>query len=670
MDPNPKEKFYLSYLLGQRDDAPPQSPAGGNIDDTSFLFDHSHGRQQPLPMSHTHLRGHFSQRGVVLWWISIGLIFSIIFGRLVQLQLLHGYEYRQLAEGNRQRVVPIPAERGLIFDRVGRQLTKNVPKFSLVFIPQDLPRGPEPRRLLVDRLTVLTEIPREDIERLITEFGSYSYESIIIKENLDYDTALSLYIAAADLPGIGIERGSKRLYSQQSFLTKENEPTSTPFTSLSHILGYVGKLNPTELQELRPRGYRPSDSLGKIGVEKTYESILRGTYGNQRIEVNAQGKQQAVITEQGPEPGHHLTLTIDAAMQQTLETLLREALAKAGATKAAAVALDPRSGDVFALVSLPDFDNNDFSGGITSSSYQSYLDNPNQPLFHRAISGTYPSGSTIKPALAAAALEEGIIRPLTTIQSQGGLQIGQWFFPDWKIGGHGPTNVRKSIAWSVNTFYYYIGGGYGTFLGLGVDRLTSYLHRFGFGEATGIDLPGEAAGLVPTKAWKQETVGEPWYIGDTYNLSIGQGHFLATPLQIAMMTATIANGGTLYHPRVVKEIVNPVNTAIQKISPSPLRSRVIGAEHLTVVQRGMRDCVVYGSCQRLASLPMNVAGKTGTAEWRRDHKPHAWFTSFAPAEEPEVVLTILIEEAGEGSAVAVPVAERFYRWWWNYQREL
>jgi penicillin-binding protein 2 len=269
--------------------------------------------------------------------------------------------------------------------------------------------------------------------------------------------------------------------------------------------------------------------------------------------------------------------------------------------------------------------------------------------------------------MASAALQEEIITANTSFLSTGGLAIGQWFFPDWQAGGHGMTNVRKSIAWSVNTFYYMIGGGYGDFVGLGVRRMDEYLSKFGFGQKLGIDIPAEADGFLPTPEWKKETKGETWYVGDTYNFSIGQGDFLTTPLQIASMTATIANGGTLYKPHFAKSVEDEQYGDLTTFEPETIRSGFISATNIETVRLGMNDCVTGGSCWMLRNLPFSAAGKTGTAQWNRNKDTHAWYTSFAPFEHPEIVVTVLVEEGGEGSLSAQPIAADFYKWWGSYR---
>jgi len=286
-------------------------------------------------------------------------------------------------------------------------------------------------------------------------------------------------------------------------------------------------------------------------------------------------------------------------------------------------------------------------------------------LFNRAISGEYPSGSTIKPVIAAAALEEGVITENTTVRSVGGITIGQWNFPDWRVGGHGIVDVRRAIAESVNTFFYYIGGGYQDFRGLGVDKIMKYGKLFGLDSQTGVDLAGEASGFLPTEEWKEKVKGEKWYIGDTYHLAIGQGDLLVTPLQVAAYTSAFANGGTLYRPHFVKRILSGSDQALKEVSIEPVRENFIDSHNIEIVRQGLRQSVTDGSSRRLQSVPVAVAGKTGTAQWSSKYPPHAWFTGFAPYDNPELVITILVEQGGEGSDTAVPIAEDYLKWYFG-----
>ncbi|MBI2476750.1 penicillin-binding protein 2, partial [Candidatus Uhrbacteria bacterium] len=349
--------------------------------------------------------------------------------------------------------------------------------------------------------------------------------------------------------------------------------------------------------------------------------------------------------------------------QAFIEERLQSIARVSGIRNASVVVMDPRDGAVRALVSFPGYDNGIFGRRVEREQYERLLNDPSHPLFNRVVSGQFPSGSTIKPIMAAAALSEGIIDENTSFVSTGGLRIGAFFFPDWKVGGHGVTNVRKAIAESVNTFFYTIGGGWHEFAGLGLERMMDYARAFGLGSQTQIDVPAEQSGFLPSAAWKLEVKGEPWYVGDTYHVAIGQGDILVTPIQMAMVTAVFANGGTLYTPQIVDHYT--VGERTHDIPPRELRERPVSQEVIRVVREGLREAVTRGSARRLASLPVAVAGKTGTAQWHTERKPHAWFTGFAPFENPEVVVTILVEEGGEGSAVAVPLAHDILSWWFS-----
>lgn len=584
---------------------------------------------------------------------------AIIFGRSFYLQAVMGGHYRDLAENNRVRLKPIASERGLIYDREGRQLVENVPSFSLTIVPQDLPQKTAERQIVINRIAQISGIPALDIENLLKKYDAYSYESLVVKDNLNYETALSLYIQNADLPGIVIEKGTKRLYRTNGIF---NSASSTVF-SLSHIIGYLGKINNKELETRKELGYLSSDYIGKDGLENQYELLLRGTYGRQKIEVDALGREQSVLAEESPVPGDHLILSIDLEAQEKMEELIAVSLQKNNWDRAAGIAMNPETGEILAIVSWPTYNNNDFSGGISSEKYNGYLSNKNNPLFSRAIAGTYPSGSIVKPLIAAAALQEGIINKNTTVLSIGNITIDKWVFRDWKAGGHGVTNVTKAIAWSVNTFFYYIGGGYKNFVGLGADKIVEYLKKFNLASKTGIDLPGEGEGFLPSKQWKEETKKEQWYVGDTYNLSIGEGDLLVTPLQAAVWTSAVANGGAVLAPRIVAATVNPVSKETTPIKIIVNNKNIISSANITIVQQGMRECVLTGSCQLLKSLPFTSAGKTGTAQWNANKENHAWFTAFAPFNNPKIVVAVLVEEGKEGSTAAQPIARDFLAWW-------
>lgn len=622
----------------------------------SFNFENQTGKQIPLSHTRTYLGTSIPRRNIFILGVLVMAGLALLFAKTAYLQVVKGDTYRDLAEGNRIRLRPILSERGIIYDRFHNELVENVPNFSLALIPQDLPRNAGQREAVINKVVSLSGVPKEDITNLLKKYRSYSYASLVIKENLDYESALKLYIQSSQLPGISIEKGSKRKYVSDS-----NEANNN--LSISHLMGYIGKLNDQEIEQLKDNeDYLPFDSIGKSGLEKTYEAALRGNYGLKKVEVNATGQEQSVLAEEPPVPGKNLILTLDLEAQQKLEELTRNMLARTGKTRAAAIAMDPRDGSILAMVSLPAFDNNDFSGGISQAAYDVYSQNLDHPLFNRAVGGTYPSGSIIKLVVAAAALQEGIITPNTAFLSTGGLQLGDRLFRDWKVGGHGTTDVARGIAWSVNTFFYYVGGGYKNFVGLGVDRIVKYMKLFGLSQKTNIDLTGEASGFVPSREWKQENKKETWYVGDTYNLSIGQGDLLVTPIQAAVWTAAIANNGTVVQPHLGGQLEEPLThkktTLTFKKSTIP-----VSAQNLAIVRQGMKECVSYGSCQLLETLPFTSGGKTGTAQWNANRDNHAWFTSFAPFDNPQVVVTVLVEEGEEGSTAAQPIARDFLLWW-------
>ncbi len=615
-----------------------------------------------INISHTrsYLGKSISLKRIKIFACIILLGLFTIFARTVFLQIFGGEHYKRLAERNRIRYIPIPAQRGIIFDRFNKELVQNAPSFLLSIIPQQLPKDLIDRKKIIDRVAVLSDVESEIIEAKLKKFQQSSYQSLVIKENLDYSSALKMYAQNSDLPGISIENSTKRHY-----ISPEFSQSSSTLLSMSHVVGYLGKIHDQEWDSFQSQGYLVSDNIGRTGLEKTYETDLRGKYGYKKIEVDALEREQGTISVEPPVPGKNLYLTIDAEAQEKMESLMENMPQKLRKKRAAGIALNPATGEILALVSLPTFDNNDFSGGITSATFQKYNTDTDQPLFNRAISGLYPPGSTAKIMVAAAALQEKIITPNTTFNSTGGLHVSRWFFPDWKAGGHGLTNVSKAIAASVNTFFYYVGGGYDNFIGLGVDKIVEYLHKFHLGQKTEIDLPGEKAGFVPSKDWKQKEKNESWFIGDTYNLSIGQGDLLVTPLQVALWTSAVSNGGNIVQPHVMKKIVGVSDKKEVAFPVKNASEPFISSENLSTVKQGMRDCVTSGSCQLLKNLSFTSGGKTGTAQWNKNHPNHAWFTAFAPFNNPQIVVTILVEEGDEGSSAAEPIGRDFLDWWGN-----
>lgn len=373
-----------------------------------------------------------------------------------------------------------------------------------------------------------------------------------------------------------------------------------------------------------------------------------------------------------PQAGHSLILTVDLDLQQAATEALQEGMRRAGSESGVVVAMDPQTGEILALVSLPSYDNNLFIGGISEEDYEALQSDPNHPLVDHALSGLYPPGSAFKPIVATAGLEEGVINRHSTLNCPGTIWLPHRFAPDdpslaqpfycWYKPGHGSLNVVGAIAQSCDIFFYKLAGGYQDFPGLGLPMTAYYARLFGFGEPTGIDLPGESSGLIPSEDWKRLTYGESWVTGDTYNMAIGQGYVLVTPLQLLNATAAIANGGTLYRPQVVREVRDAEGQIIRPFQKEIIRQLPVSPENLALIREGMQGAVAWGTARR-ADLPgITVAGKTGSAEYPgpRDSKgrlpTHAWFTAFAPAEEPEIALVVFLEGGGEGSVTAVPVA--------------
>lgn len=625
--------------------------------------------------------------------VFIVLVFMILIGRSFWLQVNRGDHYSLLSESNRRRAIIIEPKRGIIYDRELRPLVRNTANFLLYFTPIDLPSDELVRDELLrlishilftgntadaapsDELLGLELLADNHLFYQLKESlskvrrGSLeSYQPLFIADNIDYDKAMLLALELPRWPGVALSAKIRREYLDPLNSATTVSPVVLSVNSLSHVLGYTGKIAEHELKSFGS-GYSLIDYVGKAGLERSWENELKGKAGQKNIEVDALGRQKKVINEEAAVDGLNLRLSLDTSLQAKIDEVLQKHLSAANLQRAVVVALDPRNGDILALVSTPAYDNNLFAAGISQVDYSLFADDPDLPLFNRSISGEYPSGSTIKPIFSAGALEEGIINANTSFLSVGGIRIGEWFFPDWLAGGHGTTNVRNAIAFSVNTFYYYIGGGFGDFRGLGLNGLIKYSRLFGLGERSGVDLPGERPGFVPTAEWKTEVKKEPWYIGDTYHFSIGQGDVLVTPLQVANYTAAIANGGRLYQPRLVTGILESDKTLIRDIEPVIIRQDFIAPENMQIVREGMRDTVRIGSARSLNALPVAAAGKTGTAQWSSLKAPHAWFAGFAPYDDPEIVVVVLVEEGRGGDLTATPIFFDILNWYYSDRKK-
>lgn len=582
-------------------------------------------------------------------FLAVVLGFVTIFAfRLNDLQIARGQENRLLAEGNRMRSYLLEAPRGQILAADGSVLVSNDVNYVLQIYPYNLP-GDEGQ---YDKLIkIVEEVSGVDaLDEKIKKEKIKSFDPIVLKEDIEREEAIKLKIKFANDPGVEIAALPKRKYSSA--------------LSLSHILGYVGKMSSSDIDNF-PH-YPTAGTIGKTGIESAYDEYLRGSSGEKQIEIDSSGQIKRVLRSQDPETGSSIKLHLIPGLQEELQSKLSSAVKDTGGKSGVAIAMDPRDGGVLAMVSLPDFDLNIFSGRIESDKYQSLINDKSLPLLNRAIGGLFPPGSSIKPFVAAAGLDGKVIDENTTIDTPPEITIDQWIFPDWKP--HGWANVKKAIAESNNIFFYAVGGGYDKIRGLGSDLLNEYLLRFGFGSKTGIDIAGESAGLVPNRAWKKKVKGESWYVGDTYHMAIGQGDLLVTPLELATATVAVANGGVLYEPRLAAEVISSKNGSLErKIDPSIKTSDFIDGEALRIVRDGMRQTITAGSGYSTFGRDFNVdvAGKTGTAQFGSEGKTHAWFTSFAPFDNPKLVVTVFIEGGGEGYQTAAPVAKSAFEWYAN-----
>ncbi|MFH0873566.1 MAG: penicillin-binding protein 2 [Candidatus Komeilibacteria bacterium] len=579
-------------------------------------------------------------------WLFYGLVLAIFFiliGRAVTLQLFMGHNFVRLAEGNRLKGVIARAPRGIIYDRNGKPLVYNSSLFSLYLHPSSLPQN------LIDRQSVLDQIAAIiGTSDWKTDVRLQGQQPLLIGEKLPYDQALKLSALSRTLPAIDVSLEPSRQY-----LTG---------LGLSHVIGYVGQLSDQDAKNPDYRNYAYNDVIGKAGLEAQYEKWLKGNNGYQEYETDAVGREIALASSLNPTKGWDIYSTIDLAIQKKLFTALSTISRDYGKTRSAGIVMNPETGAILAAVSLPDYDDNVFSSRLTQDTFQSLITDPNKPLFNRFISGEYPPGSTFKIIMASAALQEKMIDDTFTVLSTGGLHIGNAFFPDWRPAGHGLTNIYHALADSVNTFFYIIGGGDGKNIGgLGVARINKYARLFGLGQPSGVDLPNEADGFVPTEDWKLTTKGERWYLGDTYNISIGQGDITLTPLQMAHYTSILASSGRDTQPHFFgkSEATLPLpqwrNTQVSWLSP----------ETINIVRQGLRDTVTKGSATSLQSVSVAVAGKTGTAQFNKNKTPHSWFTGFAPYNNPELVVTILVEEGGD-QGYAVKASRLFLESYFNH----
>ncbi len=554
--------------------------------------------------------------------------------------------FRNRIERTSTRIQMKFAPRGIIFDRTGEKLVRNVPVTDLVLYPNQAVASPETLAAEINK--IFPERSAEEWAKAIAEGMASRGKAVLLSADIPHEKMIAVMAAAERLAGIAVENRATREYLAHP--------------SLSHVLGYIGRISAEE-SEANP-DYLLTEMLGKSGLEKVYEREMRGTHGVRKIEVDSAG---VLIKDSGitdAVPGKNLLLSIDEKLQEKAAEVLERHAKEAGADKAAFAAIEPATGRVLAMVSYPWFDNNLMSRGLKQEDADKLFGDPRLPLLNRCVQGEYPPGSVFKLAVAAGALEAGVVGKNESFQSRGGIRIGEWFFPDWKAGGHGSTDLTKAIAESVNTYFYTIGGGFEGKRGLGIEGIREWSEKFGYGAKTGIDLTGERTGFLPDEEWKEKAKNEPWYIGDTYHASIGQGDILVTPLQVAELTATIANGGVRMSPRLASAYARDDGTEIMAL-PGGEEKRVMGAATAAAVAEGMRAGVTSGSSRALEALPVAAAGKTGTAQVGAGDETHAWFTGYAPYEKPSIAIAVLIEKGGGGDKVAVPAAKEILAWYFG-----
>lgn len=589
----------------------------------------------------------FSNRAVFAF-VVICLASLAIIARLIYLQIVSHEHFTTLSLENRVNIVPLPPTRGLLYDRNGVLLAQNLPSFSLEIVPEQVP---ELEQTLAD-LGKILPISEDDLQRFSKlKNQKPRFESIPLRFRLSDDEVARFAVNRHRFPGVDIAARLVRNY---------------PLGATGvHVIGYVGRINEEELNIVDPSDYRGTSHIGKIGVEKSYEEVLHGDVGVQQVEVNAIGRVLRVLQTTPPKPGKDLYLTIDSYLQAVAEAAME-------GRRGSIVAVEPKTGDVLAMVSTPTYDPNLFVVGIDAKTYSELQDSPDEPLFNRALRGRYPPGSTIKPFVGLAGLEYNKVTEDTQIYCPGwySLRNDSHRYRDWKRAGHGSVDLHSAIVESCDVYFYDLA------LTLGIDHIYTFLEQFGFGKNTGVDITGELPALLPSREWKQAALKQPWYPGETLIVGIGQGYFLTTPLQLAVATATLANRGVRMQPRIVGKTRDPEADTIASIDPAT-NGRVYFANpnHVDAVIASMIDVVNSrtGTARGIGKdAPYIIAGKTGTAQVfgiKQDERykaeelderllDHALFVAFAPAENPQIAVAIIVENGGSGGATAAPVARQ------------
>ena len=595
----------------------------------------------------------YKQRVVRVMFCVAGA-FLILFARLFYLQVIHGQELRRLSENNCIRLQTTDSSRGMIFDRNGILLVDNRPAFDLSIILKDA----KPIEDTIEKLSKLSKQTNVSESELMSKIGRNkgisSYKPILLKQDMGRDALAAVEVRKFDLPGIVVDVKPRRHYVNRQ--------------SAAHLLGYLSEINSDELKSGKYPGRKGGDFIGKFGVEKAFEPFLRGKRGGRQVEVNVIGQVVRVLKTVDAQPGQNIYLTVDHTLQKKAEVLLE-------GTAGAVVAMDPKTGNILALVSSPSFDQNTFVDGMSHKQWNSLISNPLRPMENKAIQGEYPPASTFKIITAIAGLEEGVIDKNTTMYCPGYYKYGNRVYRCWRRGGHGNVNIFKALAESCDVFFYQVGQK------LGIDRLSFYAKACGLGTPTGINLDNEASGLIPTAAWKKRRTGIAWQKGETLSIAIGQGYNLTTPLQMLVLTSAMANGGTRYKPLILESVKTVSGDIVIQGKKQAVGKLPAGKTTMEIVKKGLWEVVnnPKGTARIAHIKGIEISGKTGTAQVvgrtndrtqsekdiPKHHTPHAWFVAYAPSVDPQIAVAVLVEHGGHGSSAAAPIAREIIRTYWK-----
>jgi penicillin-binding protein 2 len=587
----------------------------------------------------------FLNRAIVAG-ILVLLAVTVVSWRMVQLQIVDHEHFTTLSRENRVKVVPLPPTRGLIYDRNGVLLALNRPAYSLEITPEQV----DDIEQTLDDLADIIEIGEQDVERFWRlKQRKRRFDSVPIRVNLSTDEAAQFAVHRHRFPGVDIKAQLLRHYPHDIKTT--------------HILGYVGRISQRDMEQIDVSNYAGTSHIGKNGVEKTYESALHGAVGVEHVEVNAAGRRVRTLSQTAPEPGVDVHLHLDIRLQQI-------AMEAFGDYNGAAVAINPANGGVLAFVSQPGYDPNLFVEGISTRDYRALQENEDRPLYNRALRGQYPPGSTVKPFIGLAGLEQNVIQYDSSVYCPGFFQLpgNSHRYRDWKRTGHGPMAIEDAIVQSCDVYFYKLAND------MGIDKMQEYLQHFRFGQRTGIDLNGESRGLLPSREWKRRARRQPWYPGETLIMGIGQGYYLTTPLQLAAATAAVANNGIYYTPRVVDYLRARGSGEVTPIPESAHSIPIERQQNWEDVRVGMIKVIEgqRGTAKGIRTDAYRIAGKTGTAqvfslgqdeEYNEEEiaeklRDHALFVAYAPIEDPRIAVAVVVENGGSGGAVAAPIARK------------